>query len=75
MTTEQLLVTCWRSLPEEAQREALNFVQSLQQKQNFTAGSNDIKRQLPPPELVGQVKITGDIVSPLVDEEDWECLK
>lgn len=75
MTTEQSLVTSWRSLSEEAQRAALNFVQALQQKQKFTAGSNDIKRQLPPPELVGQVKITGDIVSPLIDAEDCECLK
>jgi hypothetical protein len=32
-------------------------------------------RLFPIPELVGKVKITGDIVSPLVVEEDWECLK
>lgn len=25
--------------------------------------------------LIGKVKILGDLVSPIVDEEDWECLK
>jgi hypothetical protein len=25
--------------------------------------------------FAGKVKILGDIVSPIVDEQDWECLK
>ncbi len=25
--------------------------------------------------LAGKINILGDIVSPIVDEEDWECLK
>ena len=33
------------------------------------------KRRIPPVSLAGKVKILGDIVSPIVDEEDWECLK
>jgi len=33
------------------------------------------KRRSSPPDLAGKVKILGDIVSPIVDEEDWECLK
>ena len=28
-----------------------------------------------PGSMAGQVKILGDIVGPIVDEEDWECLK
>lgn len=32
------------------------------------------RRKFPGP-LAGQVEILGDIVSPIVDEEDWECLK
>jgi len=32
-------------------------------------------RRFPPASLAGTVKILGDIVSPIVDEEDWECLK
>jgi len=34
-----------------------------------------IKRRFPVPDMAGKVKILGDIVSPIVDEEDWECLK
>ena len=34
-----------------------------------------VKRRVRPTHLAGQVKILGDIVSPIVDEEDWECLK
>jgi hypothetical protein len=33
------------------------------------------KRRSAPSSLSGQVEILGDIVSPLVDEKDWECLK
>ena len=76
MTTEQLLVESWRSLPEELQREALEFVQSLLRKEQLNSFDfNEMKRQLPPPELVGKVKILGDMVAPIVSEEDWECLK
>ena len=34
-----------------------------------------VKRRVRPTHLAGQVKILGDIVSPIVDAEDWECLK
>jgi hypothetical protein len=34
-----------------------------------------VKRRVRPTHLAGQVKILGDVVSPIVDEEDWECLK
>ncbi|AUB82717.1 hypothetical protein THSYN_18415 [Candidatus Thiodictyon syntrophicum] len=33
------------------------------------------ERRSPPASLAGKVEILGDIVAPLVDEEDWECLK
>jgi hypothetical protein len=33
------------------------------------------KRRIFPTALAGKVQILGDIVSPIVDEEDWECLK
>ena len=36
---------------------------------------SQIKRRFPIPDMAGKVKILGDIVSPIVDEEDWECLK
>jgi hypothetical protein len=34
-----------------------------------------IKRRIPPASMAGKVKILGDIVSPMVDEQDWQCLK
>ena len=33
-----------------------------------------VKRRTFPTDLAGKVQILGDIVSPIVDEEDWECL-
>jgi hypothetical protein len=34
-----------------------------------------VKRRSSPPSMAGKAKILGDIISPIVDEEDWECLK
>lgn len=34
-----------------------------------------VKRRTFPTAIAGQVEILGDIVSPVVDEDDWECLK
>jgi hypothetical protein len=34
-----------------------------------------VKRRSPPASMAGKAKILGDIISPIVDEEDWECLK
>jgi hypothetical protein len=33
------------------------------------------KRRTFPTDLAGTVQILGDIVSPIIDEEDWDCLK
>ncbi|MBF0152160.1 MAG: hypothetical protein HQL64_00230 [Magnetococcales bacterium] len=32
-------------------------------------------RRQPHPEIAGQGKTLGDIVTPIVDANDWECLK
>ena len=32
-------------------------------------------RRAPPASLAGKAEILGNIVAPLVDEADWECLK
>ena len=29
----------------------------------------------PPPELAGKIKILGDIISPVIEENDWDILK
>ena len=34
-----------------------------------------VKRRTFPTDMAGKVEILGDIVSPIVDEEDWGCLK
>lgn len=34
-----------------------------------------IKRRVPPASIAGKGKTIGDIISPIVDEQDWECLK
>ncbi|MEL7352766.1 MAG: DUF2281 domain-containing protein [Cyanobacteria bacterium P01_A01_bin.116] len=76
MSTEQLLVSSWRSLPIEKQKQVLEFVEFLQNKQANSKHQNQTaKRRFPVPELAGKIEILGDIVSPIVDEEDWECLK
>lgn len=33
------------------------------------------KRREPPPSIAGKGKTLGDLIQPLVDEADWECLK
>jgi hypothetical protein len=33
------------------------------------------KRRTPPISIAGKGKTLGDIISPIVNEEEWECLK
>lgn len=33
------------------------------------------RRRFPPNSIAGKGSTLGDIVSPIVDEEDWECVK
>ena len=39
------------------------------------AASDSKKRRFSPNSIAGKGKTLGDIVSPIVPEEDWECLK
>lgn len=34
-----------------------------------------VKRRFPSASIAGKGEVLGDIVSPIVPEEDWECLK
>ncbi|AFY31450.1 hypothetical protein [Calothrix sp. PCC 7507] len=34
-----------------------------------------VKRRTPPASIAGKGKTLGDLVSPVVEEQDWECLK
>ena len=40
-----------------------------------TPTSTKTPKRTTPAHLIGKGKTLGDIVSPIVDEEDWECLK
>ena len=40
-----------------------------------TQNTISLKRRIPPTAMAGKVKILSDIVSPIVDAEDCECLK
>ena len=76
MTTEQLLINGWRTLSGDKQKVVLDFIESLKAPSaQGQLNEKETKRRSPPAELIGKVKISGDIVSPIVEEADWECLK
>ena len=35
----------------------------------------DVKRRVPPVSIAGKGKTIGNLVNPIVSEQDWECLK
>lgn len=39
------------------------------------AVTRPVKRRFPPASIAGKGKTLGYLVSPIVPEEDWECLK
>ncbi len=39
------------------------------------APTSVVKRRTAPASIAGKGQTLGDIVSPIVDEQDWECLK
>jgi hypothetical protein len=74
----------FRATPEYPESEPLARHRPKGDDQSSPAGAKNSslpenreknKRRTPPPSLVGKVKINGDIVNPIVDEADWECLK
>ena len=72
-------------IPEPMQLSLLDFIRSLSSSYaainqpgttlvgNDRAPSN--KRRTTSALIAGKGKTVGDIVSPIVDEQDWECLK
>ncbi|BAY65560.1 hypothetical protein NIES22_56670 [Calothrix brevissima NIES-22] len=34
-----------------------------------------VSRRTPPKAIAGKGKTLGDLVSPIIEEQDWECLK
>ncbi|PPJ62613.1 DUF2281 domain-containing protein [Cuspidothrix issatschenkoi] len=69
MTIEQAVLENFRELPADKQQEVLDFIQSLKHKLPTK------KRRTPPDAIAGKGKTLGDIVSPIINEEEWEYLK
>lgn len=34
-----------------------------------------VRRRTPPASIAGKGRTLGDLVTPIIDEQDWECLK
>jgi hypothetical protein len=73
-------------IPEPIQLSLLDFIRSLSssysatnQPEAIATGNNasnpSRKRRTTSTLIAGKGKTLGDIVSPIVDEQDWECLK
>jgi hypothetical protein len=69
MTIEQAVLQKFRELPADKQEEVLDFIQFLKHQLPTK------KRRIPPSSIAGKGKTLGDIVSPIVNQEEWECLK
>lgn len=60
-------------LPPEVPEGAAQIVLVISPQNGATAPS--LLHRLPDPKLAEITRITGDIVSPAVDEADWDALK
>ncbi|NJR40341.1 MAG: hypothetical protein HC781_17835 [Leptolyngbyaceae cyanobacterium CSU_1_4] len=60
----------WNSVPDR-----LREIQRYQSYAVLTEKTSLVKRRVFPTDMARKVEVLGDIVSPIADEEDWECLK
>ena len=85
-STLESIVLELEKIPEPMQLSLLDFIRSLgssyaatNQTETKSVGSNEgkpsRKRRTTSTLIAGKGKTLGDIVSPIVDERDWECLK
>lgn len=79
---EQRLIAKIRQMPIQRILEVEDFIDFLNYRDHQPAQSANLAdqpqprpRRTPPPSIAGGGQTLGDIVSPIVDEEDWECLK
>jgi hypothetical protein len=83
MNTIESIVRELEQIPEPMQLSVLNFIRSLGSanaaKTQFETGvevnNPSGKRRTTSTRIAGKGRTLGDIVSPIVDEQDWECLK
>jgi hypothetical protein len=85
MNTIETIVRELKQIPEPMQLSVLDFIRSLSSSKTATNQSeeteknnnsaSEVKRRTTSSLIAGKGKTLGDIVSPIVDEQDWECLK
>ena len=86
MSTIESIVRELEKIPEPMQLSLLDFIRSLSssyatanQPKIMSVGSQkrnpSNKCRTTSALIAGKGKTLGDIVSPIVDEQDWECLK
>jgi hypothetical protein len=63
------------SIPQHTGSQETNVKSDQEEVNPDQAIPNKKPKRTTPTHLAGKIKILGDIVSPIVDEEDWECLK
>jgi hypothetical protein len=62
--------------PESVLKEVLLLLNSATRHNESSEVIPSLKRRrVAPPSIAGKGQTLGDIVSPIVDEQDWECLK
>jgi hypothetical protein len=82
MSTIETIVRELEQIPEPMQLSVLDFIRSLSSNNTATTQSeagvenhHSEKRRTTSTLIAGKGRTLGDIVSPIVDEQDWECLK
>ncbi|MFH7243212.1 MAG: hypothetical protein ACHWZW_10215 [Spirulina sp.] len=81
VTSARIIVTILEEADKEestisVQRQFLEASRvTIFEKEDEEESPAPLKRRSPAASIAGKAKILGDIVSPIVDEEDWECLK
>jgi hypothetical protein len=83
MSTIESIVRELEQIPEPMQLSVLDFIRSLSSSNTGTNPTGEVnqnqhpsgKRRTTSALIAGKGKTVGDIVSPIVDEQDWECLK
>ena len=62
-------------LAEQPQLVAARVIVTVLEEGLEENAAPQFKRRSPPASISGKGKTFGDIVSPIVEEKDWECLK
>lgn len=61
--------------PVSVLKEILSLLNAAPNNESSDVVPSIKRRRIAPPSIAGKGQTLGDIVSPIVDEQDWECLK